>query len=51
MQRIEDWYRDMPKGQKAFVYLVSIALVIAYGIGLLPLALLIYLELGERGRK
>jgi len=51
MQKIEDWYRDMPKGQKIFVYLVSIALVWVFGVGLLPLAILIYLELGKRGGK
>lgn len=49
MQKIEDWYRNMPKGQKIFVYFVSIALVFVFGIGLLPLAILIYLELGKRG--
>ena len=51
MQKIEDWYRDMLKSQKILVYLVSIALVIVWGVGLLLLAILIYLELGERGRK
>lgn len=49
MQKIEDWYRNMPKNQKIFVYFVSIALVLVFGIGLLPLAILIYLELGKRG--
>lgn len=39
----------MPKGQNTFVYLIAIALVLVYGIGLLPLAILIYLELGQRG--
>ena len=43
---MKDWYRDMPMGQKIFVYLLSIALVPAFGIGLLPLAVLIYLQLG-----
>jgi hypothetical protein len=46
---MKNWYKKMPKGQKIFVYLVSIALVLVYGIGLLPLAILIYLELGQRG--
>ena len=39
----------MTKGQKIFVYLVSAALVMVFGIGLLPLTILIYLELGQRG--
>jgi hypothetical protein len=51
MKKIEDWYQNMPKGQKIFVYLVSLASVLVFGIGLVPLAALIYLELGERGRK
>ena len=34
-------------GQK-FVYFVSICLIFAFGIGLLPLAILIYLELGSK---
>jgi len=50
MQKIEEWYRNMPKGQKIFVYFVSLALILVFGIGLLPLAILIYLELGERGK-
>lgn len=46
---MRSWYKNMPKGQKIFVYLVSAALVLVYLIGLLPLAILVYLELGERG--
>lgn len=45
---MKNWYENMAKGQKVFVYLVSTALVLVYGIGLLPLAVLIYLELGQR---
>lgn len=45
---MKNWYKTINIGQKIFIYLVSIALVLAYGIGLLPLAILIYLELGER---
>lgn len=47
---MSEWYRNMPKGQKAFVYLVSCALVLVYGIGLFPLVVLIYLHLGQSGR-
>jgi hypothetical protein len=46
---LKNWYKNIHKGQKIFVYLVSTALTLVYGIGLLPLAVLIYLELGQRG--
>jgi len=46
---MKNWYKNMPKAQKIFVYLVATALVFVFGIGLLPLAVLIYLELGQRG--
>lgn len=46
---MKNWYKNMTKGQKIFVYLVSIALVLVYLIGLIPLSILIYLELGKRG--
>jgi TPP-dependent trihydroxycyclohexane-1,2-dione (THcHDO) dehydratase len=46
---MKNWYQCMTKGQKKFVYFVSMSLVLAYGIGLFPLAVLIYLELGQRG--
>jgi hypothetical protein len=51
MNSLNVWYDEMPKGQKIFVYLVSTALVPVYLIGLAPLAVLIYLELGSRGRR
>lgn len=44
---MKTWYKNMPKKQKVFVYTVSIALLTVFGIGLVPLAVLIYLELGE----
>lgn len=43
---MKSWYKKMTKGQKIFVYLVFIALVFVFGIGLLSLAILIYLQLG-----
>ncbi len=46
---MKNWYQFMTKGQKVFVYPLSIALVLVYGIGLFPLAILIYLQLGQRG--
>ena len=45
---MKKWYENISKGQKKFIYFVSLCLVLAYGIGLLPLAILIYLELGEK---
>jgi hypothetical protein len=50
MNFLSEWYDAMPKGQKVFVYLVSTGLILAFGVGLVPLAVLIYLELGVRGR-
>ena len=50
MKALNEWYEGMGKGQKVFVYLVSAALVFVFGLGLAPLALLIYLELGLRDR-
>lgn len=50
MKALNEWYEGMGKGQKGFVYLVSAALVVVFGLGLVPLALLIYLELGLRDR-
>jgi len=46
---MKNWYKNMTKGQKVFVYLVSTATILVFGIGLIPLAILIYLELGQRG--
>jgi hypothetical protein len=51
MQKVENWYEEINKNQKIFIYVVSILLVGFFGIGLLPLAILIYLELGLRGRR
>ena len=45
---MKNWYKSINKGQKIFIFLVSLALVLVYGAGLFPLAVLIYLELGER---
>lgn len=44
---LNEWYRDMTKGQKRFVYFVSLCLVLVFLVGLAPLALLIYLHLGQ----
>jgi hypothetical protein len=39
----------MNKSQKHFVWGMSTVLILVYGIGLLTTAVLVYLELGERG--
>jgi len=43
------WYKTLAKTQKIYIYVIVTALVPFYGIGALPLAVLIYLELGLRG--
>ncbi len=51
MKKIEQWYDNMNKGQKRFVYgfcLVPLTFPL-FGVGLIPLAFMIYLELGKRG--
>jgi hypothetical protein len=45
---MKKWYKNITDGQKKFVYLVSICLIFVFGFGLLPLAILIYLELGGK---
>ena len=45
---MKNWYKNITNGQKKFIYFVSICLILAYGFGLLPLAILIYLELGKK---
>jgi len=44
---MKDWYEGMTNGQRILVYLVSVVLIYAYGIGLLALSMLIYLHLGR----
>jgi hypothetical protein len=46
---MENWYKNITKGQKIFIYLVSTSVAV-FGVGLLALAVLIYLELGQRAR-
>ena len=50
MKKLEKWYREMGTQQKIFVYVASAAAIMFFGLGLLLLAVLIYLELGERYR-
>lgn len=47
MYKLEEWYYGQTKGQLIFIYAVSIACILFYCIGLIPLALLIYLHLGR----
>lgn len=45
---IHSWYRNTGNGERGIYLLLSVILLMAYGIGLIPLALLIWLSLGER---
>lgn len=45
---LKKWYWGMTKAQKIFLYLISAFLVLIVGIGVPPLILLIYLQLGGR---
>jgi len=49
MKSIENWYESINQSQKIFLWVISFIAIICYGIGLLPLAGLIYLELGKAG--
>ncbi|NRA54942.1 MAG: hypothetical protein HRU23_12420 [Gammaproteobacteria bacterium] len=44
---MKKWYASLKKNQKIFMFLVSIACILIYGAGLVPLAILIYLQLGQ----
>jgi len=50
VQALNNWYMGMTKGQKILVYVISCGLVPFFGIGLAPLALLLYLQLGMSGK-
>lgn len=45
---IQKWYNNMTKAQRMYVYIVSCLLIFVYGIGLIPLSVLIYCKLGTR---
>lgn len=45
------WYCSITKGQKVFSYLVSVCLVFFFGVGLVPLAVLFYYEIGVRSHR
>ncbi|SAL50819.1 hypothetical protein AWB73_05289 [Caballeronia turbans] len=44
---MKNWYKSITRGQKIFLYVLSSVLVLVYAVGLVPLLLLIYLELGN----
>ncbi len=44
---MRDWYDGITRGQKLFLFGVSIALVFAWGVGLVGLCILIYCQLGS----
>ena len=45
---LQDWYNNITPWQRYFLWILSLLLVVVYGIGLIPLALLIYLKLGNQ---
>lgn len=50
MKPVNNWYEEMTKGQKIFVYTISV-LALPFFVGIPALLVLIYLELGVRGRR
>ncbi|CAE6858839.1 hypothetical protein R75471_00057 [Paraburkholderia domus] len=44
---MKTWYSNITKAQKTFLFTISVLLILVYGIGLIPLALLTYLQLGQ----
>lgn len=47
---LASWYKNMARGQKVLVYLVSIIFVPVFLVGLIPLLMLLYIEIGERNK-
>lgn len=45
---MKEWYDSITPNQKVFLFLVSIPLIFLWGVGLIVLAVLIYLELGAK---
>ncbi len=43
---LQKWYNGMTYGQRLFVWIVSGMLIFIYGVGLIPLSILIYCKLG-----
>ncbi len=48
MTKLAEWYNKQTKGQLILMYFISFICILIYGIGLIFLAFLIYLELGKR---
>jgi hypothetical protein len=46
MEKLQNWYKELSKERKIFVYVISFLLLAAFGFGLIPFLVLIYLELG-----
>jgi hypothetical protein len=45
---MQNWYDSTNKNQKILMWTISSVLILVYGIGLAPLALLTYLHLGTK---
>lgn len=48
MDSLSEWYKNMNPKQRKFVWFCSLALIMVWGVGLLPTAILIYIKLGEK---
>jgi len=47
MKALENWYNNITPSQRTFIWMLSILLVLLYGVGFIPLALLIWIKLGS----
>lgn len=45
---LRNWYASTSNGQRLMIMFLSTILLFAYGLGLIPLAMMIWLALGER---
>lgn len=46
---MQKWYNSINANQKIFLLCISVLLILVFGLGLIPLAVLVYLELGTKG--
>jgi hypothetical protein len=45
---LQNWYHNgITVGQRRLLWIVSVLLIMVFGVGLIPLAFLLYLHLGE----
>lgn len=44
---MQNWYNSIEANQKLFIFMLSTLSILVFGIGLIPIAVLVYLELGS----